>query len=136
MLVNIIVILIGLSGGVVAGGALSAFITLIKLIPQMVQITKTRGSIKLYERVFALGAIIFSILYFSNFNLRLFKVIVIAIGFFMGMFIGLFSSAIAEVLDVIPILTRKIKMRKEISYIIYALLFGRLAGSIYYLIYY
>ncbi|HLR21890.1 MAG TPA: stage V sporulation protein AB [Tissierellaceae bacterium] len=136
MIGNVVVVLIALGGGAVAGAALSAFITLIKLIPQMSQMTETQKSIKTYEIVFTIGTVIFTIAYFSDSNLGLSKIIAIIIGTFIGIFVGLFSSALAEVLNIIPILTKKLGMREEINYIIYVLLFGRLVGSVYYWIYF
>lgn len=136
MLARLIIILIGLGGGAVAGGALAAFITLIRLIPQMVQMTKTRKFTKLYQSIFTLGIILFTIGYFTDSHLGLNKIVVAIVGILTGMFVGLFSSALAEVLHVIPNLSNKLKMRKNINLIVYALLFGRLAGSIFYWIYF
>lgn len=136
MLAKLIVILIGLGGGAVAGGALAAFITLIRLIPQMVQMTKTRKSTNLYQNIFTAGIILFTIGYFADSSLRLNKIIAAIVGLLMGMFVGLFSSALAEVLHVVPNLSSKLKMRKNINLIVYALLFGRIAGSIFYWIYF
>src|SRR5699024_11976384 len=74
MIGNVVVVLIALGGGAVAGAALSAFITLIKLIPQMSQMTETQKSIKTYEIVFTIGTVIFTIAYFSDSNLGLSKI--------------------------------------------------------------
>lgn len=136
MLRKLIIILIGLGGGAVAGGALSAFITLIRLIPQMVQMTKTEKFVKVYQNTFTVAVILFTIGYFSDLHLGLNKIIVIIIGVLMGTFVGLFSSALAEVLKVIPNISSKLKMRQDIDFIVYSLLFGRIAGSIFYWMYF
>lgn len=136
MFKNILIATIALGGGIVAGGALAAFITLIKLVPRLVQITETEEYIKLYENTFAAGSIIFTILYFVDSHLGLPNIVAIMVGIIMGSFIGLFSSALAEVLNVIPVLSKKFKIKNELRYIIYALLFGKVFGSIYFWIYY
>lgn len=132
MLGKLLVILIALGGGTVVGGALGAFLTLIKLVPRLVQATETRENIRLYQNVFTAGSFIFVILYFSDFSLKLSNTIAWIFALIMGVFIGLFSSALAEVLNVIPVLTKKMKLEDEIPYIIYTLTFGKLAGSLYF----
>ena len=55
--------------------------------------------------------------------------------FAFGMFIGALIIALAEVLDVLPILNRRIKIRKGITLIVFALALGKLVGSLFYWIY-
>lgn len=136
MFKNLLISTIALGGGVIAGGALAAFITLIKLIPRLIRLTETHAYIKVYESAFAAGGIVFTILYFSDSHLGLSNGISIIVAMGMGAFIGLFSSALAEVLNVVPVLSKKMKIVDELKYIIYALLFGRLLGSVYYWIYF
>lgn len=136
MFEKILVVLVALGGGIVAGGALAAFIALINLIPRLVQMTQTRESIKLYENIFTAGSIVFTITYFGDFNLGLPNIVAIIVALFMGMFIGLFSSALAEVLNVMPVLSKKFKIKNELNYISYALLAGKVFGSLYYWLYY
>ena len=50
----------------------------------------------------------------------------------MGTFLGLFSSALAEVLNVIPVFSKKFKMKHQLKFIIVALMFGKVAGSLLY----
>src|SRR5699024_1457150 len=114
MVKSVLISTIALGGGMVAGGALAAFITLIKLIPRLAQLTETEGYIKLYENLFVTGGVIFTILYFMDRSLGLNNIIAIIISLGMGAFIGLFSSALAEVLNVIPVLAKKFKIKNEL----------------------
>ncbi|NLW22131.1 MAG: stage V sporulation protein AC [Tissierellia bacterium] len=124
--------LIGLSAGITIGSAAAAFLTLLKVVPRLVQVTETSSHMKLFEYTLTIGFTIFSFIYFSDFNLKLNKYIAIPVGLIMGTFIGLFSSALAEVLNVIPVFAKKLKVKHELAYIIYALIFGKLIGSLYY----
>ena len=133
---RILVVLIALGGGITVGGALAAFLTLIKLLPRLLQLTETRENLNLYQNIFTFGSFIFVILYFNNFNLGLSNIIAALLGLIMGVFVGLFSSALAEVLNVIPVLTKKLKLEDEINYIIYTLTFGKVVGSLYFWLYY
>nr|WP_306432282.1 stage V sporulation protein AB [Wansuia hejianensis] len=125
-----------LSGGVVAGGALAAFITLLQLLPRLTQVTNTRKYVRLYQYIFTIGSLASTIMYFSSYHFNLKRSVVIIVGIFIGIFIGSFSSALAEVLNVIPVLAKKFKIKNEIKYIIYVLALGKVLGSLYFFLYY
>ncbi len=127
-----LMVLLGLSGGITVGSAAAAFLTLLKLVPRITQVTETNEYIKLFEYVMIIGATIFSFIYFSQFSFKVSKYICIPIGLVMGTFLGLFTSALAEVLNVIPVFAKKFKAKNELKYIIAALILGKLAGSLYY----
>ncbi|MBZ2173635.1 stage V sporulation protein AB [Schnuerera sp. xch1] len=128
----IVLALIGLSAGITIGSAVAAFLTLLDFIPRVVQITKTKKFIKIYQHSFTLGAVIFSFLYFSNFSVRLNRIFGVLASLIIGMFIGLFSSALAEVLNVIPVFAKKFKIKHKLGFIIFSLLIGKTLGSLFY----
>lgn len=131
-LTYLLIIFIGLSGGLVIGGAYAAFITMLEIIPRLVQISETYDYNRSYKNAYILGVFIFTIFYFSDLNINLNNLLVVITGLFMGTFTGIFSSALAEVLNVIPVMSKKLKMKDESKYLVYALLFGKVAGSLYY----
>jgi len=124
--------LINFSAGITIGSAFSAFISLLNFIPRMIQITNTKKHIVLYQNCIALGATISSLLYFFNIIIKLNKIISAIISLAMGIFVGLFSSALAEVLNVIPVLSKKLKTKHKLKYITTSLLFGKTFGSLWY----
>lgn len=132
---KILLILIGFGGGVGVGTAAAAFITILQVVPRLAQLTITNKYIKVYYWSIILGFIIFNITYFSGLHLNINKNITIVLGLIYGTFIGLFSSALAEVLNVIPILTNKFKIKTKLKYIIFTLMLGKLVGSLYYWIF-
>lgn len=127
-------VLVSFAGGVVTGGALAAFATMLEIVPRLLQITETNNKVKIYQNVFAIGSIIFIAIYFSDFYINLGKILVIIVGLIMGTFIGLFSSALAEVLNVIPVISKKFKIKDYLQYTIYSLLAGKVIGSLYFFI--
>ncbi len=129
---NILLAFVGYSAGVVVSSAIAAFITLLQLIPRLVQFTETRKYIKLYEWIFTLSSFIFTILYYSDFSFRLNKSISFFGGLLNGVFIGIFASALAEVLNVIPVLCKKFKLNDYMFYLIVSLVLGKVFGSIFY----
>jgi len=129
---TILLCFIGISAGITVGSAIAAFIALLQIIPRLTQITETRDYIKLYEYAFTLGATLFSFIYFSTFNFNLNKYLCIFLGLTMGTFVGLFASALAEVLNVVPVFAKKFKVKHELKFIIGALIFGKVVGSLFY----
>lgn len=136
MWMKLLLLIIALGGGLVVGGALAAFITLIRLIPRLIQITETMEYTKLYQNVFALGGFVTIIMYFSKIHFSFSNFLTGILAGIMGIFVGLFSSALAEVLNVIPVLSKKMKFQEEMKYIIYALTLGKVMGSLYFWLYY
>ena len=53
-------------------------------------------------------------------------------GTFAGIFVGALALAIAEMLDSIPIFTRRIGFRHGIGIVILAVALGKMCGSLYY----
>ncbi|MBE5861700.1 MAG: hypothetical protein E7295_02485 [Lachnospiraceae bacterium] len=60
------------------------------------------------------------------------KVLLCIMGLFAGMFVGCLALAIAEMLDSIPILARRISFHGGIFYAIFSMALGKLAGSLFY----
>jgi len=128
----LLLILIAFGGGVTVGTATAAFITILQIVPRLTQITNTRNKIILYQVTIIVSFIFAIVVYFGDFPLNLPKFITVPIGFIFGIFIGLLSSALAEVLNVIPILSKKLKIKDSLKYIIWALTGGKVAGALTY----
>lgn len=129
---SVLLVSIGLSAGLTIGGALAAFVALLDFIPRLIQLTNTRKYIGLYQNCFSLGGLIFSFLYFFNYGGRLNRIFSVIVSFIMGIFTGLFSSALAEVLNVIPVLSKKFKLKHKLKYIVAALILGKTSGALWY----
>ncbi len=129
---KLLLISIAFGGGVTVGSAAAAFLTILKIIPRLVQLSNTRKHIKIYQNVVSISFILFTIIYFSNFYMVFNPTIVMVIGLLYGTFIGLISSALAEVLNVIPVLSKKFKIKDNMKYVIWALMGGKVVGSLYF----
>lgn len=66
----------------------------------------------------------------SNFTLNLGNYTLAFVGITCGIFIGLLASALAEAVDVIPILERRLNIQNGLKYILLSLLFGKVFGSL------
>lgn len=125
-------IIIGFGGGVVIAGAVFAFIAIIGVVPRLAQKTNSKQYIKLYEEAIIVGGIFGTTTLIFNYYLPIGKILVIFISGCIGIFYGCLAVSLAEVLDVIPILTRRGRIQKGMMYFMTALALGKLAGSLLY----
>lgn len=129
---HLILILIGLGGGTVISGAVFAFIAIIGIVPRLAKKTKTTNKIILYENAIIAGGIfgVFTLLF--DYYLPIGVIATMIFSVCIGIFYGCLAVSLAEVLDVIPILSRRTMLYKGIKYFIIALAIGKAIGAILY----
>ncbi|MTI66032.1 MAG: stage V sporulation protein AB [Firmicutes bacterium] len=132
MIIKLILILIGLSGGILVGTALASFITLLDIVPRLAQVSDTSFLIPFYQLVMTLSIVVVTLSHFFEYSLHLTKYITMPIGLIIGVFVGLLAAALAEVLNVIPILERRTKLGKKIYYCLLGISLGKVFGSLFY----
>ncbi|MCD7856112.1 MAG: stage V sporulation protein AB [Clostridiales bacterium] len=120
--------LIGLGSGVFVAGAVVSFIAIIGVVPRLAQKTGTKKFIKLYEEAIILGGIIGGTDTYFDWYLPLGKTVVIFLSFCIGVFYG----SLAEVLNILPILTRRVRLTQGMRWFICAVAVGKLVGSLLY----
>lgn len=131
--ISIIVrIMLGLGTGVVVSGGVVAFISIIGVIPLMAYRTKTGHAMMWYENAIILGSTTGSLISMWRFRLPNWPPVAALFLFAFGIFIGALIIALAEVLDVLPIINRRIQIKKGITLLVVALALGKLVGSLCY----
>jgi len=131
-LTNALAILIGVGTGIVVSGAVFAFITIVGVVPRLAQKTRTERQIKIYESAIVLGGIFGTITGLGHFTLPIGSLPVIAISLANGVFFGALAMSLAEVLNVIPILTRRGRLQQGMFYFVMAIALGKLIGALLY----
>jgi stage V sporulation protein AB len=126
---------IGFAEGVVVGGAVVSFLTILDIVPRLCWVSRTTGHIFWYETAIVGGAVFASLAYFMKPWFGLGHISIAFTGLVMGIFIGLIAAALAEVMNVLPIVTRRIGIEQFIGYIFPALILGKVVGSIIYWIF-
>lgn len=127
---GLFIILFGFSSGIMVGSGVVAILILVGIIPRLSQLSNTRNYINFYEYLLVLGTFLGSILSLHNIGIHLGKLGVIICGLAYGIFIGCLSSGITEVLDYIPVVSRRLKIPViYLKYIIWSLLIGKVLGS-------
>lgn len=126
----------GLSaGGIVAAGVF-AFLAIIGVFPRLIGKTKTRDHILLYETVIILGGTLGNLLDLYEFPVPLAgavgHVLLLIFGVAIGVFVGCLVMSLAETLNTLPVIVRRIHLAVGLQYIILAVALGKMAGSLWY----
>ncbi|MCR2042964.1 stage V sporulation protein AB [Anaerosalibacter massiliensis] len=129
-MLNALLMFIGVSGGIVVGNAAGAFISLLGIVPRLAQISDTDSRVPLYQWILIISATMFSFIFFSEFSFKFSKYLLIILGLFFGTFVGLFASALAEVLNVIPVLSRKMEIIYYTPLLIISIVLGKVSASL------
>ena len=148
----LLLIMIGISSGVLASAGVFTVLIAVGLIPRFAGKTHTSRYVFLYEEMVVFGTITGCILtvfgdycqaaaflqerrpqYNSLWGI-LGNAVMIIFGLFCGMFVGCLALAIAEMLDSIPIFTRRVSLRHGIGLVILSMAIAKLIGSICYFV--
>lgn len=125
-------IIIGLSGGVVVSGAIFALITALGIVPRLIERTNTRKYISLFENSIIFGGIGGTVISFWPVAIPIGKVGLVIVGLGNGIFIGHLLVALAEFINVLPIMNRRLKLSGGIPLMIVTLGLGKSIGSLLY----
>ncbi len=126
----IAIMFIGLAGGLAVGSGLVAFLVVLDVIPRLSQITRTYSRIHAYETSVVIGAIFWTFSDFFEWKLALFPLGASLFGILAGIFVGMLAAALTEVLNVFPILAKRLKMESYLIWLLMAVVFGKVLGSI------
>ncbi|WP_453995280.1 stage V sporulation protein AB [Bacillus nitroreducens] len=130
------IIFMGLGSGLAVGGGFVAFLAVLGIIPRLTQLTKTMKYIRFYEWGVVLGAVFGGWFTLNDQIFHLWDFLVIPVGLASGIFIGMLAAALTEVLNVFPILAKRIGIESKIVILVMAIVFGKIAGSLFQWIYF
>ena len=127
-----LLILIGFGSGLVISGAVFAFITAIGVVPRLAQKTGTQKNVRFYEMAIVAGGIFGTVAGLFNFHIPIGGILVVVFAYAIGTFYGVLAMSLAEVLNVIPILSRRGRIQRGMFYFVLAIALGKLTGSLLY----
>jgi hypothetical protein len=128
---NIVLTVIGFSGGVAVAGGVFAFISILGIIPRMADRLGLASHIYQMETVIAIGGIVGSFMSVFQVHIGMGMVGLAIYGLFAGVFVGSLAMALAETLKVIPVLCQRTNLRLGIPVLIASLGLGKALGSLY-----
>lgn len=124
-------IIIGIAGGIAVGSGMVAFLIVLDIIPRLAQITRSRRFLQRYEEAVIAGSLLFTVTDYVSFELEITPLIAGIFGLFAGCFVGLLAAALTEVINVLPILAKRIRLEAYIIWLLMAMIFGKIAGSLF-----
>ena len=123
---------IGFGSGLVVAGAVYAFLTIVGIVPRLAQKTSTTRHIKVYESALLAGGVFGTLAGTFQFYLPFGAAGAITVSIANGIFIGCLAMSLAEVLNVIPIFSRRARLQRGMFFLVMAIAAGKLMGSLLY----
>lgn len=127
----ILLAFIGVVAGFIISAGLFAFITMIGVLTRLAIRTNTSQHILLYEDIVIVGATLGNILFLFEIKFFIGVIGLVLYGFFSGCYVGCLAVALEEVLQVFPIISRRMKLTVGMPFIVLALAIGKGIGTFY-----
>ncbi|MEW9674668.1 stage V sporulation protein AB [Lentibacillus sp. L22] len=124
-------IIIGFASGLAVGGGFVGFLTVLGVIPRLIQLSKTDRLIPAYSACIIAGLLFGTYMSFSDIAWSEPAIILVILGAFHGIFNGMLAAALTEVLNVFPILSKRIGLEPYLLGLLMAIVFGKVAGSLF-----
>ncbi|MDF2924326.1 MAG: stage sporulation protein [Paenibacillaceae bacterium] len=128
---NLVIAFIGLAGGLAVGSGMVAFLLVLDIIPRLAQLTRSSSKIHLYEGAVVAGSLFWTLADFLDVRLHGTLLAPVLIGLLAGIFVGMLAAALTEVVNVLPILAKRLGMSAYIIWLLMAMVFGKVAGSLF-----
>lgn len=128
---NVIYAVIGLCGGLLVAGGLFAFLALAGVMTRLAAGTATAKYLMFYEDMALLGCVGGNLLFLYRFSLPLGNILLGMFGIGAGVFTGCLAAALAEVVNMMPVLSERVNLKKGMTGIMAAFAVGKLVGSLF-----
>lgn len=126
----------GLSAGGIVAAGIFAFLAIIGVFPRLIGKTRTKKHILLYESFIIAGGAIGNFIDLYEFPIPAGSIIgnvsFIIFGLAVGIFVGCLVMSLAETLNALPVIARRIHLAVGLQFIILAVALGKMAGSFLY----
>ncbi|WP_424766126.1 stage V sporulation protein AB [Paenibacillus sp. sgz302251] len=129
---NIFVVLLGLAGGLAVGSGLVALLIVLDLIPRLAQLANAYRISVCFETAIICGSLYWTFADFLDWKLKLPPGIFMSMsGLFDGIFVGMLAAALTEVLNVLPILAKRMQLSEYMIALVMAMVVGKSLGSLF-----
>lgn len=123
---------LGFSSGVIIAGGVVGLLIGLSVVPRYAGITHTADHMLLYEDITLAGTILGNCFYLFQWKLHLGSPFLAFYGLFSGIFLGAWIMALAEMADVFPIFSRRVRLVKGLPFVIFCVAVGKTLGSLLY----
>ena len=130
MIRMIVMVLMALGGGFLVAAGVVALLVGLGIITRFTGISHTAVHNRLYETAIVLGAVYGNLMTVYAVGLELGWPGLIVFGISAGMYVGGWIMALAEVINIFPVFSRRIGLTKGFSLIVIAIAVGKMLGSL------
>ena len=124
---------IGFMSGLAVAGGTFALIIAISVVPRIIGMSRTAKRVFLYENMIILGGILGNIItVFPEIELPLGRFMLVLFGIGSGVQVGCLVMALAEIMNVFPIMFRRFHLKMGLSWVITFMAIGKTIGGLWY----
>ncbi len=120
-------LLLGIAGGIAVGGGVIALFVVLDMVPRLAQLTSSYDKVHWYEGAMVGGSLVGTVSDFWNWKITSGPLVELGVGLFDGML----AAALTEVLNVLPILAKRLNMTHYLFGLLMAMVSGKVAGSLF-----
>lgn len=122
--------IVSLAGGFAVGSAFVALLIVLDLIPRLVQLTRGHRRSAVFESAILIGSLYWICADLFDWTFRMSARFLLIPAVFQGLFVGMFAAALTEVLNVIPIVSKRLKLKPYLLPLLMAMVLGKVTGSL------
>lgn len=132
ILAHAFIVLLGIAGGLAVGSGLVALLVVFDLIPRLAQLAQAFRLSIWFETALIVGTLYWTFADFLEWRLYLPQAFFLSVtGLFSGIFVGMLAAALTEVMNVIPILAKRLRLSRYIVGLVMAMVLGKTVGSLF-----
>lgn len=128
----IILSFLGLASGLAISAGLFAFLIGLGVISDFADRTHTGKYVTLYEDFIVVGGILGNLFWVYQVDFLRGSWLLLGFGLLSGIFVGCWSMALADILNIFPIFIRRAKITTGLSWIVVGMALGKSLGSLLY----
>lgn len=132
---EVFLVVIGLAAGSGIASALFALIVKLGILPRLAAWTNTANDMKIYENCILLGGSAGNLVTMFNVPIQVGVLGQIIPGLFFGIYVGCFYMALAEALHAVPVMMRRMSIKKGAGTILLCMAIGKALGSFLFFFY-
>lgn len=122
---------LGVACGIAVGSGVIALFIVLDMIPRLAQLTRSYSKVHWYEGAMVSGSVAGTVCDFWQLQMASGPAVELVVGLLDGVFVGLLAAALTEVLNVLPILAKRLNMTSYMFGLVMAMVLGKVAGSLF-----
>lgn len=131
MIINVAEMFVGLASGVMIGSVFISLLIVLGVIQRFIHLTKRNRVGNQIILPIILGVLCGTLISFISKQLFSGRILLGIIGLFQGLFNGAIIAALAETLNVFPLLSKRFRLRKQLFSLLLAIVLGKVVGSLF-----